>query len=164
MEVRRLRKGEGLRLRELRLRALHDAPHAFATSFEKARVRAPQHWEEFAIKSEVAETQVTFVVVDQPRWLAMTSGFLDENDPHTAHLMQMWVEPGSRGLGLGRRLVQAVVGWARERGATRLKTSVSEGNAAPLALYQAVGFRPTGERRPLASNSSLTEVGLVLDL
>ena len=164
MELRRIGKHEGARLRELRLRALRDAPHAFATTFEQAQARPPQHWEDFAVKSEVAETQVTLVVVDDARWLAMASCFLDDQEPHTAWLVQMWVEPESRGLGLGRRLVEAAADWARARGVTRLKTSVSEGNAAAEALYEAVGFRPTGERAPLASNPSVAEIGLTREL
>ena len=164
MELRRIRKHESARLRELRLRALRDAPHAFATSFERAQDRSRQHWEDFAVKSEVAETQVTLVVVDDARWVAMASCFLDEQDPHTAWLVQMWVEPESRGLGLARLLVEAAADWARARGVTRLKTSVSEGNAAAQALYKAVGFHPTGERRQLASNPSVVEVGLIRHL
>ena len=164
MELRRIRKHDAARLRELRLRALRDAPHAFATSFERAQERPPHHWEDFAAKSEVAETQVTLVVVDDARWLAMSSCFLDEQDPHTAWLVQMWVDPESRGLGLGRRLVEATVDWARARGVTWLKTSVSEGNAAAEALYKAVDFHPTGERGRLASNPSVAEVGLIRHL
>ena len=164
MELRRIRKSEAGPLRELRLRALRDAPHAFATTAEQAQERPPQHWEDFAAKSEVAETQVTLVVVDDARWLAMTSCFLDEEDRHAAWLVQMWVAPESRGLGLGRRLVEAAAEWARARGVTRLKTSVSEGNVAAEALYKAVGFRPTGERGQLASNPSVAEVGLIREL
>lgn len=164
MELRRIRKHEAARVRELRLRALRDAPGAFATSFERAQERPLQHWEDFAVKSEMAETQVTLVVVDDARWLAMTSCFLDKQEPHTAWLVQMWVEPESRGRGLGRRLVEAAADWARARGVTRLKTSVSEGNASAEALYEAVGFHPTGARGRLASNPSVAEVGLIRHL
>ena len=162
--ISRLRRGEGALLRELRLRALSDAPYAFATSVEAAEARSAEHWEDFAVKSEAAETQVTFVVVSNRMWLGMASAFLEPDEPRTAQMVQMWVEPESRGLGLGRRLVDAVVDWARERGMTRLRASVTEGNIAAGSLYAAVGFRPTGEQRPLRSNPSLTEIGLARDL
>jgi GNAT superfamily N-acetyltransferase len=151
-------------LRELRLRALRDAPYAFATSFERAQEKPLQHWEDFAVKSEMGETQVTLVVIDDAHWRAMASCFLEEQEEHTAWLVQMWVEPESRGLGLGRRLVEAAADWASARGVTRLKTSVSEGNAAAEALYEAAGFHPTGERSRLASNPSVAEVGLIRHL
>jgi GNAT superfamily N-acetyltransferase len=151
-------------LRELRLRALSEAPYAFATSFDAAAARSAQHWEDFALKSEAAETQVTFVVVGEEAWLAMASVFLNLDEPGGAQMVQMWVDPESRGLGLGRLLVDAVADWARERGVTRLKASVTEGNHAAEALYEAVGFLPTGEQQPLSSNPSLTEVVLARDL
>ena len=75
----------------------------------------------------------------------------------------MWVDPTARGLGLGPLLVEAVADWARERGVTQRKASVTKGNAA-AALYRDMGFVPTGEQRPLASDSSLTEVALTHDL
>lgn len=162
--IHRLRQGEGARLRELRLRALSDAPYAFATSLKAAEGRSAEHWEDFALKSEAAETQVTFVVVADRTWLGMASAFLQPDEPGTAEMVQMWVEPRSRGLGLGRRLVDAVADWARKRGVTRLKASVTEGNVAAESLYAAVGFRPTGEQRALASNPSLREVGLARGL
>ena len=46
----------------------------------------------------------------------------------------MWVDPTARGLGLGPLLVEAVADWARERGVTQRKASVTKGNAA-AALY-----------------------------
>jgi GNAT superfamily N-acetyltransferase len=78
--------------------------------------------------------------------------------------VQMWVAPESRGHGLGRQLVEAVADWARKRGMTRIKTSVTEGNHAAESLYTAAGFLPTGELRPLRSNPSLSEVALARDL
>lgn len=164
LTIRRLRAGEAAPLRELRLRALRDAPHAFATSFAAAEARPAEHWEDFAVKSEVAETQVTFIVAGDRDWVGMASAFVDPDDAGTAQLVQMWVAPESRGQGLGRRLVEAVADWARERGVAQLKTSVTEGNDAAESLYAAVGFLPTGERHPLPSNPSLNEVGLARHL
>ena len=163
MTVRRLRRGEGEQLRELRLRALAEAPYAFATSFEAARARPAEHWEEFALKSEAAASQVTFVVFEDDPWLGMASAFLNPDEPGEAHMVQMWVDPASRGQGLGRLLVEAIAEWASERGVTRLEASVTEGNKPAEILYEGVGFLPTGDQRPLASNPSLTEIVLARD-
>lgn len=88
--VRRLRRREGEQLRELRLRALAEAPYAFATTFEAARARPAEHWEEFALKSEAAASQVTFVVFEDDPWLGMASAFLNPDEPGEAHMVQMW--------------------------------------------------------------------------
>lgn len=160
LAVRRIREGEGARLRELRLRALKEAPYAFATSFQKAAARSAQHWDDFARNSSAGEAQVTFVAAEHDRWLAMASAFVSSDEPCIGHLVQVWVDPSCRRLGLGRQLVEAVADWTRERGLTQLKTSVTEGNERAEALYEAAGFLLTCERRPLASDSSLTEVVL----
>ena len=45
MRLRRIREGDAAPLRELRLRALREAPDAFATTFEQASAWPPEHWE-----------------------------------------------------------------------------------------------------------------------
>jgi ribosomal protein S18 acetylase RimI-like enzyme len=52
----------------------------------------------------------------------------------------MWVEPSARGLGLGRRLLDALEQHAREHGArvARLETNASLHEA--IALYRSAGY------------------------
>jgi hypothetical protein len=45
VEVRRLRQGEGARIRQVRLRALRDAPYAFSSSFEREADDPADVWE-----------------------------------------------------------------------------------------------------------------------
>jgi hypothetical protein len=40
-----LQRHEGPRLRAIRLRALEDAPNAFGTTFDEARLKTLEHWE-----------------------------------------------------------------------------------------------------------------------
>jgi ribosomal protein S18 acetylase RimI-like enzyme len=70
------------------------------------------------------------------------------------------VEPAARGTGLGARLIDAVAGWARERGRAAVELSVTTNNQAAAALYARAGFAETGRRRPLPSDPSRTEVFL----
>jgi GNAT superfamily N-acetyltransferase len=72
----------------------------------------------------------------------------------------MWMDPVVRRAGLGRRLLQAVIDWASQRGAVRLDTSVSTEASTAHALYLSEGFVATGKTEPLASNPTLTEVFL----
>ena len=60
--------------------------------------------------------------------------------------------------GAGRALVDAVVAWATDRGAQRLMTSVTEGNAAAAALCAAAGFADTGRREPLGHSAGVVAV------
>src|SRR5947207_8393677 len=75
MDVRRLTAGEGERIRDLRLRALKDAPYAFSSSFERERDRGADAWEELAAGG------VVFVAVEDADWLGMVGAFLPEHAP-----------------------------------------------------------------------------------
>jgi GNAT superfamily N-acetyltransferase len=55
----------------------------------------------------------------------------------------MVVEEPERRHGVGRRLLEAAVAWARERGATRLQLLADRENAPALAFYERMGWRPT---------------------
>jgi len=70
----------------------------------------------------------------------------------------MWVARDARGTGAGTALVDAVVAWATDRGAERLTTSVTEGNAAATVLYAAAGFADTGRREPLGHSGAVVAV------
>jgi ribosomal protein S18 acetylase RimI-like enzyme len=50
------------------------------------------------------------------------------------------VLPASRGKGVGRRLLDAVEGRARERGCCKLTLEVMDNNHRALQMYQAAGF------------------------
>lgn len=55
-------------------------------------------------------------------------------------LAKLAVAPAARGQGLGRRLVLAVLDFARRRGARRVVLSSSSKLGAALRLYDALGF------------------------
>ena len=153
--VRRLGTDEAGLLRGLRLRALSDAPMAFGSTLAREEAYEPQTWERWAADAAHGERQAVFVV--EPA-AGLVSGVIDEEDPELAHLYAMWVAPEARGTGAGRALVEAVIGWASERGARTLTTSVTEGNAGGTALYAAAGFADTGRREPLGHSDAVVAV------
>jgi GNAT superfamily N-acetyltransferase len=57
-----------------------------------------------------------------------------------ARLEWMWVDPGARELGLGAELMDLVVGWAGERGATRLDAHALPGNREAKNFLEQAGF------------------------
>jgi GNAT superfamily N-acetyltransferase len=160
VELRQLREGEAPLLRDLRLRALQDAPAAFADSLEEGRAQPPERWTEWTRTAAAGETRVTIVAVEGGRGLAMAVGRLLADPLGAAWLEAMWVDPSIRRAGLGAGLIEAVADWSRARGATRLDLSVTEGNEPARALYAHAGFLETGRRRPLPADRSRTEVFL----
>jgi ribosomal protein S18 acetylase RimI-like enzyme len=138
VQIERLAAGDGLRLRSIRLRALRDAPDAFASTFAEAAARSPEGWEQQVV--ELA----TFVAVLEGHDVGMARGATLE-DAITGLLISVWVAPEARGLGIGEALVDAVVAWARASRLERLLVDVGDENAAAIALYARMGFEPTGE-------------------
>lgn len=64
-----------------------------------------------------------------------------------AEILTVAVRPEARRGGLGRRLVEAAAGFARQSGAARLFLEVAEDNPAARALYARCGFVAEGRRR-----------------
>jgi GNAT superfamily N-acetyltransferase len=100
---------------------------------------------------------VVFVAVDADHVRGMAGGFVVDGDPASAMLWGMWVDPSRRGHGLAAQLVDAVIGWARDAGAQRLRLAVTDCDQAlpAAALYRRLGFIDTGEREPLEWNPAL---------
>jgi len=57
------------------------------------------------------------------------------------------VAPASRGLGIGKRLLDALVARAREAGGEAVFLEVRESNAGARKLYEKAGFGQTGRRK-----------------
>jgi ribosomal protein S18 acetylase RimI-like enzyme len=138
-EVVRLKLGEGARLRAIRLRALRDAPDAFASTYEEAAALPPESW------SDQLRRLVTFVAVRENSDVGLVRCAPDDTRPDTAWLISMWVAPEARGHGVGERLIDAAVDWARAEGATRVLLDVADDNRPAIALYARKGFEPNGE-------------------
>jgi ribosomal protein S18 acetylase RimI-like enzyme len=158
MAIRVVQEEEWERARDLRLRAVADAPEAFARSLDEEERRSESAWREFVAPSD---SRVWLVdATDEDEFVGMAVGFLDD-ESKTAYLGGMWVEPGRRRSGIGKRLVDTVIEWARARGAVRIELEVNELTRPAVALYQACGFAFTRHSRPLPSNPSATALEMV---
>jgi putative acetyltransferase len=60
--------------------------------------------------------------------------------PATIELRKMYLRPAARGLGLGRRLLDIAIAWAREHGAERLVLDTAEQMTSAITFYEANGF------------------------
>lgn len=157
IDVRRIRADEWPRLREIRLRALADAPTAFGDTVAAASGRPDEAWRVRAAANALGEESVLFVAEQDGRWLGLAGGLFAEEAPGVVELVSMWLEPAARGRGVAARLVDAVTDWARGRGADHLRLWVTEGNEAAIGLYLRSGFTFTGELAPLPSHPELRE-------
>jgi ribosomal protein S18 acetylase RimI-like enzyme len=136
--------------RALMLHGYAHAPDAF-TSTPQERVAAPLSWWANRL-ADPAGLQAVLGVEDGA--LLVGSVALEfsasEKTRHKAHLIAMYVLPSYRSQGIGRALVDAAIGHARARDGLRMLTlTVTAGNLAAIALYQAAGFTVFGTE-PLA--------------
>jgi ribosomal protein S18 acetylase RimI-like enzyme len=134
-------------LRDVRLRSLADAPEAFGSTHAREAAFDEADWR------ERAGSNGWFVWDDGEEPLGIVAGYREPTaPPGQRHLVSMWVAPAARGRGVAARLVDAVVDWSREDGASELTLGVADGNEAARAAYVRYGFVPTGETFALRSD------------
>lgn len=164
MVIRRLRRDETGLFKDLRLRALGDAPTAFAETLTEAAAQPPEYWDKLTASVTHPDGQVMVVAEADGQAVGLVFGLFDRDDRSIGHLGGMWVEPAWRRHGVGRALADAVIDWARERKLRELALWVTEGNQAATALYAARGFTATGEEDVLSSDPSFRVSRMVLIL
>ena len=138
--VERIQKQDWQRLKSLRMRSVSDAPSAFGTSLESMKARKDQFW------STQVEHMACFVVCrlaqEGKEDLGLVRGVHDPESIEHVWLLGMWVDPTARGRGLGLRLGQAVLDWARARDEVcAVKLEVAHDNRPAIDLYERLGFK-----------------------
>jgi GNAT superfamily N-acetyltransferase len=143
VQVRPLAEADWKTLREIRLRALLDAPESFYSSYQEAVRLTEDDW-----RARLSSTdRVTLLAELDDRPVGMISGAPtseDERDPEAALMLAMWVEPESRGHGVADALTEALLNWSREQGYERLLLWVYDAAPRAAAFYRRAGFVATG--------------------
>jgi putative acetyltransferase len=85
-------------------------------------------------------------------------------DAKAVELKRMYVRPEARGRGLGRRLLDTALTWAREQRAQRVVLDTTEEMQAARHLYEQAGFRSTGTRTERGAIDARCEILYALDL
>jgi GNAT superfamily N-acetyltransferase len=164
MRIRELERHEWALFRELRLRALADSPDAFARTLAEALGANDAYWVKLTESVTVPGGQVMLVAEVESRPVGLAFGLFDKEREKIGHVGGMWVDPGARGRGAGRALLDAAIAWARSRALDRLELWVTKGNAPAERLYERAGFADTGRRDALASNPALQTIQMALTL
>jgi GNAT superfamily N-acetyltransferase len=143
-------------LRDIRLAALRDAPDAFASTYDEQAAFTERDWRARIESGGTFLAYLPEVSASEPVGLA--GGY--RLTPQVTELVSMYVRPRARGRKVGEALIDAVIGWARDKGATAVHLWVTETNKHARMLYERHGFNLTGERQPLPSNRSVSELGM----
>ena len=162
--IRRLEPHEVLLHRALRLRALEDSPDSFGDRFDDINARPTAYWDELTQSVTAPDRHVMFLACAATRVCGSVYGLVDAQHAGRGRVGGMWVEPASRGHGVGSALLDAVIDWARARAFTRVELSAPAHAPAALALYRRAGFSATGERRSMPGRPHLDVVEMGRDL
>jgi ribosomal protein S18 acetylase RimI-like enzyme len=149
VQIRLLAAPDAPALRSLRLAALAQAPRAFGSSLEEEQPLDLDHFRRWAEAD--AERALFGAFVDGH--LAGMTGLARHNRRKTCHKAYIWgvyVDPGQRGLGLSRQLLEAALARAAAMpGVSQVQLTVAADNAAAISVYRRLGFVEYG-REPEA--------------
>ena len=141
-------------VRTIRLRALQDAPYAFASTYEREAAFEESDWE-----SRLTSGSSTFLARVGGKTVGICTGLPPRRG--MAELVAMWVDPVARGTGVAAELVHAVLAWATDEGADRVHLWVAQTNERARRCYEKLDFVLTGEQQPLPSEPNVLELGMV---
>ena len=160
MRIRRLEPHEVALHRQVRLRALRDAPDAFGETAADVEARPSSYWEQLTQSVTEPGRHVMFLASEEDAICGSTYGLLDVESNDAGRVGGTWVAPSHRRRGVGKALVDAVISWAREHGFGRVRLWAPAASTAALALYRRAGFLETGRSRPFPTNAALQIVEL----
>ncbi len=136
-EVRRLGPDDWECFRDIRLRSLADSPDAFGSTLERERAFTEDDWRR--------RLSGPVYVVDDSEPVAV--GGLFDNDG-VGQVWGMWTDPGHRGHGHARRILDAVTPLLPR---VQLHVNITNGDAR--LVYERYGFVGTGEIEPIRPGS-----------
>lgn len=144
IEVERIQPHQGELLRELRLRALKDAPDAFLDNYDNASKQPLEYWQASAKKHAASPQAVNFFGFLNGELAGMVGAYITDDELGIANLCAMWVAPEARHQGVGKALVNRVIYWAKQVHASRLRLWVNRENLSAARFYRSCGFNDTG--------------------
>jgi ribosomal protein S18 acetylase RimI-like enzyme len=161
IHIRQLTPADAAVYRGIRLEGLNRNPEAFGSTFE-AEFSKPLAW----FFDRLSSSQV-FGAFRGPEILGI-AGFAvrqGEKEAHKGLLWGMYVRPEARGAGVARRLVDAVIDFARER-VELIQLSVVMGNEQARRLYVRLGFVEYGIEKNSLKHAGryYDEILMALDL
>lgn len=140
MEIRRATSAEWRLGRDIRLRALSEAPDAFCSTLEREQGFDDEDWK---FRLEHAETVFAWLGGEA---VGTATGKADPHETGGREIVAMWVDPAYRRAGVATALIEDLVRRARDAGAASVALWVAGDNERAQRLYEKCGFAATGQR------------------
>lgn len=161
--VRRITLADLDLYRELRLRALKDAPSAFGSTYDDEALRPISEWTERVVRAAGGSERALFLAFVAAECVGL-AGCVEDDLGADRQLVSMWVAPAHRGTGVAGDLVDAVLGWAAEMEARSIGLWVTKDNSRARRFYERCGFAVTGDVQPLPSDPCKDEIRMIRQL
>jgi ribosomal protein S18 acetylase RimI-like enzyme len=145
MELRALGATDGLAYREVRLRALRDAPEAFGSTFAEESVHDEAFWIDLVGRTaEAMEAELLAIDRGDGTLAGTTFVRVSPEPPHDGYVGAMWVDADLRGGDWASALLDEAERFARRLGSEAMTLWVSQGNAPARRFYERQGYKSTG--------------------
>ena len=158
-DIKRLARDEWLWLRDIRLSALRESPHAFLSAYDQEKGYGEDQWRAEFLRGE---WNIGMLRGRPVSLLGVTS---EPGAPdHERYLEYLWVAPECRHSGLAREMLTIVINRLQASGVRTILLWVLDGNEAATHVYKGIGFVSTNHRQPLPEDPGRSEEQMRLDL
>lgn len=140
--VRVLTEDDWYAYRALRLAGLQESPDSFVGSYTEEAAYSEECWRSLMRRASRLLAERDGV----PR--GIVSCAIVDDDPASADVYGLWVDPATRQAGVAWQLMEAVALLATTPSRTQLYYWVGTENTRAIAFAINFGFRPSPERRP----------------
>jgi RimJ/RimL family protein N-acetyltransferase len=148
IEIRQINPDEWQLLRQVRLAAVTDSPHAFAESLEETVQMPDSLWQQRTCNGAEGKISFCAVALDESTPIGIAVGLTDAENASRTYLVSMWVAPPHRGTTVALSLLQEVITWATLLGAEVIIAGVKPGNNRAEAFYKKCGFEVYNGAKP----------------
>ncbi|WP_432464634.1 GNAT family N-acetyltransferase [Agarivorans sp. QJM3NY_33] len=154
IEVRRINPTDAENLRNCRLAALKDSPHAFGAKLSDEQNKPLSEFESDSQRLSSSDSTSMYLALSEESVYGQIGAFISSGK---AYICAMWVSPQVRGRRVATRLLTMAFDWLVESGHTEVYAWVVDTNNVAISFYNSVGFKATTSKQVLPSNESLTE-------
>jgi ribosomal protein S18 acetylase RimI-like enzyme len=142
--IRPIQREDWAVYRELRLEALKNHPTAFGADYEENQQHSDEHWQKRVEIDD--EREALFFAEYRGEIIGMTGIYRDpgKRARHAATVWGVYVKPEWRGAHIAQALIEACLGWAREKEIVIARLGVEATNRSAIRCYERSGFRTYG--------------------
>ncbi len=147
MKIRLLNPADAEEYFAIRLEALQQSPDAFASTYEEEK---HQTAEKYKTRFAALEKTFTFGAFEGYQLVGVVTLVSEKliKLSHRVNIMDMYVKPEKRGIGLGKALLSTAIKHAKSlEGIEQIYISVVTTNISAKKLYTSFGFKVIGEEK-----------------